>query len=164
MFSCLRTKLLAYCSLVDILDINGGKMLIVFFFMFYIQNQFHKTLNFFLPWTCWFSCVGQQRTDAFRYISTSFYSDRVQTHKYAREMMQLTPKSLWLIYVFKSRGEPFLWNRIWDLAGFGRLAVLKVLDWAIKLCYFCVLMGKKYYHLFKEKLHNIKVRKPCLKI
>ena len=46
--------------------------------------------NFFLPWTCWFLCVGQQRTDAFRYISTSFYSDRVRTHNYAREMMLLT--------------------------------------------------------------------------
>ena len=69
------------------------------------------------------------------------------------------------VIIYKSRGEPFLWNRIWDL---GRLAVQKCLDWAVKYATFEVnfFMGKNKFKLFfkycsvcTKNLHHIRVRK-----
>ena len=41
------------------------------------------------------------------------------------------------VIIYKSRGEPFLWNRMWDLGwSWGRLALLKISDWTLKYAIF----------------------------
>ena len=68
------------------------------------------------------------------------------------------------VIIYKSRGEPFLWNRIWDLGWFlGCLAVLKSaqckLKYATLRVFFYVCMGKPLWVALIKISHRATYRK-----
>ena len=54
------------------------------------------------------------------------------------------------VILYKSRGEPFLWNRIWDLGWFGSTENYEL---GCKVCYFCGQFWTK--HFFKILLRSV---------
>ena len=76
------------------------------------------------------------------------------------------------VIIYKSHGEPFLWNRIWDLGWFWagwQFWKFRTGPYSMLLLrtFFYFFLGKKYLYVFSKycsirtkKLHNINVRKP----
>ena len=63
------------------------------------------------------------------------------------------------VIIYKSQNEPFLGNRIWDLAIFGPVGCTEYFGPGRKVSYFFMVSRAKYRSVRKKKVAYIKVRK-----